>query len=360
MQKDRFEVTVKAVAQKAGVSTSTAARVLGNYGAVSDAMKEKVRNAARDLNYVPNALARSLITLQTHTIGLVVPDIRNTFFGTVARSVEQVAKNSGYRVFMCDTDGDFGLETDYLQDLFERRVDGIILASSASSGYSHELIARSPIPVVLIDRSVKGVKLDCVRTNHEQGAYIASKHLIGLGHGRIGIVLGTGEESVHRERLSGYRYALDEAGICFDEALVKRRDWSKGLEAVDELLQERPRPTAIFTTNNVVTVGVLSDLKRLSLRVPDNMAIVAFDDLDVGFLLESPLTAIKQNPSLIGRTSMELLLQRLERLGGEEGNLPPQEVIMQPTLTVRASCGSGPGFVQDRACLEKGATYGEY
>ena len=178
--------------------------------------------------------------------------------------------------------------------------------------------------------------LDSVRTNHERGAYIASKHLIDLGHRRIGIVLGTGEESVHRERLSGYRHALDVASIAFDEALVKRRDWSKGLDAVHELLQEEPRPTAIFTTNNVVTVGVLSDLKRLSLRIPEDVAIVAFDDLDVGFLLESPLTVIKQNPSLIGRTAMELLLQRLS---GEDRGLPPQEVIMQPTLTIRSSCG---------------------
>lgn len=345
MQKDGFRVTVKAVAQRAGVSTATAARVLGNYGSVSERMKEKVLNAAQELNYVPNALARSLITLQTHTVGLVVPDIRNTFFAAVARSIENVAKKFGYRVFMCDTDGDFRLETDYLRDLFERRVDGIILASSASLGCRHELVAKSPIPVVLIDRSIRGVELDCIRTNHEGGAYAASKHLIELGHRRIGIVLGTGEESVHRERLNGYRAALDEAGIPFDEALVKRRDWSKGLNTVQELLQAQPRPTAIFTTNNVVTVGVLSDLKRLALRVPEDMAIVAFDDLDVGFLLESPLTVIEQNPSLIGRTAMELLLQRLS---GEGGDLPSQEVIMQPTLTVRASCGSGRDAVKNK------------
>ncbi|NLA58737.1 MAG: LacI family transcriptional regulator [Firmicutes bacterium] len=337
MQKAGFRVTIKAVAQKAGVSTSAAARVLGNYGYTSKEMREKVLEAARELNYVPYAVARSLITLETQTIGLIIPDICNTFFAAVARNVENVAKKYGYRVLMCDTDGELGLEEEYLQDLFERRVDGIILASSASWGARHELVAKSPIPVVLIDRSIKGANLDCVRTNHEGGAYLATKHLIALGHRHIGIVLGTGEESVHRERFCGYRRALEEAGIPVDEGLVKRRDWSRGLDAVEDLLEQRPRPTAIFTTNNVVTVGVLSDLKRLNLRVPEDMAIVAFDDLDVGFLLESPLTAIEQNPSLIGRTAMELLIQRLS---GDDAYLPPQKVILQPTLTVRASCGS--------------------
>lgn len=334
-------VTVKDVARKAGVSTATAARVLGGYGSVSDQTREIVLKAARELNYVPNALARSMVKARTGNLGLVVPDIRNAFFSAVAQSVVKSAKRSGHRVIICDTGADYKTECRYLQDLFEQRVDGIILASSVSSGRRHPNLKKAPCPVVLIDRNVEGAGLDCVRTDHEEGAYRAVKHLLSLGHRRIGIVVGTGSESVHFDRRRGYEAALAEEGIPIDEELIKQRDWERGLSAVDELFALADPPTAIFSTNYVITVGVLSDLKRLGKRIPEDVAVVSFDDLELAMLLEAPLTALVQDPALIGTTAMELLLQRVR---GERGkDALPQEVVFRPALVVRQSCGAASG-----------------
>lgn len=332
------QVTVKDVAKRAGVSTATAARVLGNYGSVSERTREAVLKAARELDYVPNALARSMVKSRTGTIGLVVPDIRNAFFGAVAQSVAKSAKRAGFRVIMCDTGADFKTECAYLRDLIEQRVEGIILASCVGHGRRHDYLAKTPCPVVLIDRNIEGVALDCVRSDHKEGAYRAVKHLISIGHRRIGIIVGTGTENVHQQRLEGYRLALLDSGIPFDPALVKQRDWETGLAAVEELLALPEPPTAIFSTNYVVTVGVLTDLKRLGKRIPDDVAVAAFDEIETATLLEAPLTAVAQNPTLIGATAMELLLRRLN---GEVGDPSPQEVVLRPTLIVRESCGHG-------------------
>lgn len=331
-------VTTKDVAERAGVSTATAARVLGNYGSVKPETRERVLRAAHELNYTPNLIARSMVKLQTQTIGLIVPDIRNTFFTHLARSVERTARQAGYRIMMCDTDSDFEQEEVLLRDLLKRRVDGIILSSVAPAGKPHRTLERAPVPVVLVDRSLAGARFDTVRTDHQEGAYQAVRHLISLGHRHIGVVIGTGSESVHAERLRGYRKAIAQAGLPFDERLVKMRDWERGLGALRELLDLRPRPTALFTTNNVVTLGMLVDLKREGLRIPTDMAVVAFDDLDTGHLLESPLTAVVQNPSLIGRTAILTLLQRME--GKDDRATSPQEIVFRPSLIVRASCGA--------------------
>lgn len=330
------QVTIVDVAKKAGVSTATAARVLGQYGSVSEKTRKIVQQAANELNYVPNALARSMVKLKTHTLGLLVPDIRNAFFGTVAQSVAKSAKKAGYRIIMCDTGADYDTECSYLNDLSQQRVDGIILASSVPFGQRHDMLAKVPCPVVLIDRMVTGANLDCVRADHKQGAYDAIKYLLSLGHRRISIVLGTSEESVHHERFQGYQTALNEAGIEVDPVLVKKRDWEIGLTAVDELFALPEPPTAIFSTNNVITVGVLADLKRLGKRIPDDVAFISFDEIGLASLLETPLTEIAQDPTLIGATAMEILLQRID---DGDNAMPPQEVIFPPTLIKRASCG---------------------
>lgn len=330
--------TIKDVARQSGVSVATASRALGNYGSVKEETRRIVLKVAAELNYVPNALARSMVKLRTDTIGLVVPDIRNAFFGAVAQSVAKAAKQEGLRVIVCDTGGDFETECDYLQDLVEQRVDGILLASCAPWDLEHALIDAVSCPVVLVDRVVKGAELDCVRSDHVQGARELIRHLIDLGHRRIGIVLGTGRESVHRERFQGYVQALEAAGITHRSEWVKHRDWEHGLGAVKEFLELGEPPTAIFTTNNVVTVSVLADLKRLGRKVPDEIAVAAFDDLELGNLLETPLTAVVQNPLLIGRTAMEMMLRRLS--GEEAQTAAPKTKILQPTLVVRKSCGA--------------------
>ncbi len=328
--------TIKDVARRSGVSVATASRALGNYGSVKEETRRSVLEAAAELNYVPNAVARSMVKLKTGTIGLVVPDIRNAFFGAVAQSVTQAAKQSERRVIVCDTGGDFESECDYLQDLVEQRVDGILLASSVPWDQEHRLANSITCPVVLVDRVAPGINADCVRSDHVQGARELVRHLIDLGHRRIGIVLGTGRESVHRERFQGYAQALEEAGIPSCSELVKVRDWEHGLGVVKEFLDLDQPPTAIFTTNNVVTVLVLADLKRLGRRIPDDVAVAAFDDLELGNLLETPLTAVVQNPTLIGRRAMEIMLHRL----AGEGPTELETVILQPTLVVRKSCGA--------------------
>jgi LacI family transcriptional regulator len=331
-------VTIRDVARAAGVSTATAARALGGYGHSSPAARRKVAESADRLGYRPNAVARALVSRATTTVGLVVGDIENPFFAAAARGLADAMDAHGYTVLLANADEDADRERRAVEALRARQVDGMVVvpAPGASPGHLADLVAAG-IPLVLLDRVVAGVEADSVLVRNTAGAADAVAHLTGLGHRRIGVVSDPPEITSSAERIAGYRRALRAAGIEPDPSLVSiggptRAD---GEAAARRLLDRPDRPTAVFTANNFMTVGTLRAARALGLRIPDDLALVGFDDLDWTTLVEPPVTVVSQPVTELGRAAGERLLARM---GGEDG--PARRIRLPARLIVRGSCGA--------------------
>jgi LacI family transcriptional regulator len=333
-----MSVTIRDVARAAGVSTATAARALGGYGHASPAARRKVSESARQLGYRPNVVARALVSRATTTVGLVVGDIENPFFAAAARGLADVMDAHGYTVLLANADEDAGRERRAVDALRARQVDGMVVvpAPGASPEHLTELVTAG-VPLVLLDRAVVGVAADSVLVRNVAGARAAVAHLAGLGHRRIGVVSDSPEITSSAERIQGYRQALRAAGIAPEPGLISiggpTRD--DGEAAALRLLDRADRPTAVFTANNFMTVGALRAARSLGLRIPDDVALVGFDDLDWTTLVQPPVTVVRQPVADLGRVAGERLLRRLE---GDAG--PPKRIRLDANLIVRGSCGA--------------------
>ena len=327
--------TISDVARKAGVSTMTVSRVINNSGYASPEVRERVMTAVADLGYVPNALARSLHVKRTHTLALVLTDIGNPFFTTVARGVEDAASSQGFSVMFCNTDESEDEESAHVRLLLQKQVDGLLLVPAASSPRSLQLARQHDVPLVVLDRRVTGAPVDTVRCDSEGGAYAIVRHLIALGHRKIAILSAAPDVSVAVDRVAGARRASCEAGLPFDEKLViyGRPETASGMEMARAALALEPRPTALFATNNFITIGAFAALREAGLRVPDDISLAGFDDLPEMLILDPFLTVVEQPAYEMGRRGAELLLQRLA------GNAPDrvQEVVLRTELIVRRS-----------------------
>jgi len=332
-------VTIRDVARAAGVSTATAARALGGYGHASPAARRKVNESARELGYRPNVVARALVSRATTTVGLVVGDIENPFFAAAARGLADVMDAHGYTVLLANADEDAGRERRAVDALRARQVDGMVVvpAPGASPEHLAELVTAG-VPLVLLDRAVVGVAADSVLVRNVAGARAAVAHLAGLGHRRIGVVSDSPEITSSAERIQGYRQALRAAAITPEPGLISiggpTRD--DGEAAALRLLDRPDRPTAVFTANNFMTVGALRAARSLGLRIPEDVALVGFDDLDWTTLVQPLVTVVRQPVADLGRVAGERLLRRLE---GDAG--PPKRIRLDANLIVRGSCGAG-------------------
>jgi LacI family transcriptional regulator len=335
-----MSVTIRDVARAAGVSTATAARALGGYGHASPAARRKVSESARMLGYRPNAVARALVSRATTTVGLVVGDIENPFFAAAARGLADVMDAHGYTVLLANADEDAERERRAVDALRARQVDGMVVvpAPGASPGHLADLVAAR-IPLVLLDRVVAGVEADSVLVRNAAGAHAAVAHLVALGHRRVGVVSDLPEITSSAERISGYRRALRAAGIEADPGLISigGPTQADGEAAALRLLDRRDRPTAVFTANNFMTVGALRAARALGLRIPSDLALVGFDDLDWTTLVEPPVTVVSQPVTELGRTAGQRLLRRL---GGDRA--APRRIRLEARLIVRRSCGARP------------------
>ena len=328
-------VTLKDVARAAGVSQATAARALGGYGYASATARRRVQESAGRLGYTPNAVARALVSNATLTVGLVVGDIENPFFAAVARGLSDVLEAAGYTVLLANADEDPERERRALRALRSRRVDG--LAVVPAPGARLEEVVAAGVALVQLDRAVRGLAADAVLVDNSAGAAAAVSHLIGLGHRSIGIVCDSPQISSTAERIAGYRKALRAAGIEADPGLVSIGGPRQGeaLRAAFDLLQRSDRPTAVFTASNFMTHGVLQAARELGLRIPSDLALVGFDDLDWTTLVDPPLTVVSQPVVELGRTAGERLLARIH---GDTS--PPRRVRLHTQLIVRGSCGA--------------------
>jgi len=328
--------TIREVAQAANVSQATAARALGNYGYVSDEARAQVEEAAKRLGYVPNSVAKALASGETLAVGLVVGDIENPFFAAAARGMTDQVEAHGHGVLLANSDEDLDRERAAVETLLARRVDGLVVVPSSEEPEDHLDLAARAGALVLLDREVTGLGVDSVTADNLGGARTATEHLIGHGHTRIGFVSDSLAISSSAMRLEGYREALEQAGIEFDQDLVSigGPTAEDGYRASLELLERADRPTALFTANNFMTLGAMHAVRFLGLSVPGDVALVGFDDLEWTTLVDPPVTVVSQPATEIGREAARLLIARLE---GDDG--PPRQLRLDTELIIRRSCG---------------------
>jgi LacI family transcriptional regulator len=327
--------TLNDVARLAGVSTMTVSRVINDSGYISPETRARVNLAIAELGYMPNVLARQLRSRRTKTLALVLTDITNPFFTTIARGVEDAARAQGYAVMFCNTDESEAEETEYVRVLIQRRVDGVLLVPATESSESLQLLRENGLPLVVLDRRLLSGDADEVRTDSEAGAYLAVRHLIELGHRRIVVLTGRATVSSASDRAAGYRRALVEEGLAPNERDILFGEFTEasGYEMTRQILADEPRPTAVFAANNFIAFGALRALGEAGLRIPDDMSIAVFDDLPPGWVFDPFLTVVSQPAYEIGRQAAELMLERLA------GNAPAghRTIVLPTELVIRRS-----------------------
>lgn len=328
---------IRDVAHRAGVSPITVSRVINNSGYVKPATRARVEAVIAELQYVPNSLARSLRFNQTHTIALVLTDITNPFWTTVARGVEDAASAQGFTMFLCNTDESEAKQTRYLNVLLERRVDGILLVPALSRPDPIELIQQQGAAVVVLDRRVPHPAVDVVRGDSEAGAYQLTRLMLSQGHRRIALLTGPREVSTTDDRVLGYSRALAEAGLPIAPELIFYGAFSQtaGYELMRQALTTMPWPTGVLAANNFIAMGAMRALRDIGLRIPEDITLTAFDDLPSTLIIDPFLTVAAQPAYHMGQQAAQLLLGRLS------GQLtsPPQEIILPTELIVRRSSG---------------------
>lgn len=332
----RTKFTMRDVARLSGVSTSTVSAVLNGNVPVSPERKQRVTEAMAALDYQPDAVARSLKTGRTNAIGVVVPDITNAFYPEVVRGVEEAAQLSGYSVLLCDSREDPKTEETHLAALFSRRVDGVLLACCANS-VAYDAMVRRRFPMVFVDRLPLATAEATVSTDNVHAGYLAARHLLELGHERIAVVVGSLALSPHRDRLEGFRKAMQEVHVPVRDEYVMcgNVQVDDGLIAGNSLLGLATPPTAIMVNNNKLSLGVLQALDERKIVIPEELSIVGFDDYIWNRYFNPSLTAIAQSTHEMGRRSFELLLQIINRSPGEE--LPEPHIRLAAELRIRHS-----------------------
>ena len=310
--------TIRDVARLSGVSPMTVSRVINDSERVSPETRRRVEQAIAELGYVPSRLARGLSRQRTGTLAVIVPDVANPFFTAIVRAAEEVARRADYQVILCDTRSDLSVERDVIEELISHRVEGMVIAPvSDRSATPLMRLAEFGVPFVLIDRTVPGVDCDVVLGDSSGGARQLVEHLTSLGHRRIGFIVESDDVSTARDRRRGYEAALGAAGIALDPALVVNAsaDPSGGLAGMTRLLELQERPTAVFTVNNLAAVGAIEAVRAAGLEVPDDVALVCFDDIEYASRLYPFLTAMEQPAQTFGTLGAQLLLERIEEIG---------------------------------------------
>src|SRR5712691_292763 len=332
--------TIHDVATHAGVSAMTVSRVINESPRVSVETRRRVQASIAKLGYVPNRLARGLIQRKTGAFGVIVPDVANPFFTLVVRGVEQVAWRAGYHVILCDTQGDLERERSYLEDMLAFQVEGVLIAPVGDRTRPQlRLLTRNNVPFVLIDRSITGFDGDLVQGDSVAGARQLVEHLIGLGHRRIGMITETTDVSTARDRLQGYREALERAAIEFDPDLVAESsaiDPNAARDATLGLLALPDPPSAIFAVNSIAVVGVVEAAREQGLEIPGDLALVCFDDIEHVSRLYPFLTVMAQPAETYGTIATQLLLDRLSGRVSQRRRI----VVLPADFIVRKSSGA--------------------
>jgi len=331
--------TIKHVAARAGVSFTTVSHVVNRTRPVSDAARVRVEQAIAELGYRPSAVARALKTSQTRILGVIVPNITNPFFSELMRGIEDVCEKNDYAVFLCNGDDDFERQGRSLETLFERRVDGVLLATPTGPASAlAKRLGEAKVRTVLVDRNVPGLAADRVRIDHGAGARFAVEHLLSLGHRRIACLAGPLSFAASRARVAGWKRALERAGI------EPAQDWLLEGDFRAESGHDLARPliaggrfSAIFASNDLLAIGALRAAAEEHVRVPAELSVIGFDGIDMGNFTYPALTTVGYPIRAIGETAATVLIYRI---AGRTS--APRDLVVTPRVIERESTAKAP------------------
>jgi LacI family transcriptional regulator len=335
------KITIKDIARIANVSHTTVSRALNNQSRIRNETKEKILSIAKELNYRPNFIARSLVMRRSKTLGLVITTIANPFYTELAQGIEATSRKLGYNIILCSTQSDLETEKLYIDMLCSKGVDGIIFTSAHMGDPNILELAEEGFPIILVNRRTHHPtvreKVDYVGIDNIQGGFLAVEHLIKLGHRRIGIIGGSSESSVGFERLEGGKRALATYGLKQMDDYFLEGDFLKesGHRGGIRFIRMAEPPTALFAANDYMALGAFQAVVEEGLRVPDDMAIVGFNDIEFTAMKGIELTTIGQKKYEMGALSVENLVEKIE--GRKVG--PAKEIILNPELIIRRTCG---------------------
>lgn len=331
-------ITLKDVAAKLNLSVTTVSLVLnGKATHLPKTTRDRVKRVAEEMNYRPNQLAVGLITKKTKTLGLLIPDIQNDFFAALAKGVEEEARHNGWTIILCNTADDHEREMDYIDLLASKRVDGILYCMSINTDIQrfqkiHAHLTSYNLPYMMLDRFYQTDGVQTALLDHFQGGYLATKHLLSLGHRAIACVTGPKHSEDSKDRLNGYRKALAEHGLSYDPSFIIEGDYhiESGIKAIDQL--EEKAFTAVFAFNDLMAFGVCHALMERQLHIPEDISVIGYDDIFFSKMFEVPLTTISQPVVPLGRAATKELIDHFEE------DRPLESVkVYPPTLIVRRS-----------------------
>lgn len=341
-------VSIKDIAKQANVSTATVSLVLNKKQSsfISKATRQRILELAKELNYRPNVLARGLVKKKTNTIGVVIPDVIYPFFTEVIHGIETLANESDHKVILCYSGSKQEKEAEYVNMLLEQRVEGIIIAPLADNRNIKifKRLIQDGFPLVFVDRYLDEVNGSYVVTDNAKGAYKAVRHLVKLGHKRI-LLLTTGTKiSTVQSYLEGYKKALAKDNLSYRESLIKRCEETEagenrlflGYNIMKSFLLRKPHFTAIFATDDNFAVGAIKAVKEKELRVPEDIAVVGFDDLPFSSFVDPPLTSVMQQKYEMGEKAVKTLIEIVKK-----DDVQLRKILLEPKLVIRQSCGGG-------------------
>ncbi|MBN1314498.1 MAG: LacI family DNA-binding transcriptional regulator [Anaerolineales bacterium] len=328
-------VRISDVARRANVSVATVSRVLTKKTPVSEELSERVMQAVKELGYQPSRVAQSLRKKTSSILGLIISDIQNPFFTSLVRAVEDAAYQYNYGIFLCNSDEDIEKESFYIDLLIAEQVSGVVISPSQERNNPSKKLLDAGIPVVSVDRRMLDLEVDTVVIDNVESSRALVNHLIEDGHRQIGAILGSDNITTGRERRLGYSAALKDHGILPVEEYVLTGQPKKefGFDCTNRLIDLENPPTAIFAGNNLIAMGALMAIQSRGMVIPDEIALVAFDDLDWTALVRPAITVVKQPTYRLGASATDLLLRRIE-----DEDRPIAEVVLKPPLCIRQSC----------------------
>lgn len=328
--------TIKEIAERAGVSIGTVSNVLNELPSVREDARRRVLKAIDELGYQPSALGRALRKDKTNMIVMIVPDITNPFFPGAVRGAEDIAFQNGFRLVLCNSDNDAAKEATYMREMRTYRPSGLIIVPADLSKGAEEAKAylKAGAGVVYMDRVPARWQGDSVTSNHEQGAYLATRHLLSLGHTRIATITGPLTGTSAQARLHGFQRAMQEAKLRVPQSCILESEFNKaaGHERALKLLRARPRPTAIFAANDLIAFGVLAAIREMGLRCPEDISLIGFDNLDDSDATVPALSTVDQFVYQLGAQAAKTILER-----ARGSNSKPRHIVLEPELRLKES-----------------------
>lgn len=333
MEYPRKPITIKEVAERAGVAISTVSRVLNDLDRVSDETRQKVQQAAQDLGYVKNNLAASMKTGSTKLIVVIVPDIINEYYTAVIQGAEEVAVSRGYYTLVFSTNDSKQKEEQLFRGQFDRIIDGVIIIPAHDN---MEFLKQLKKPVVIVDRYVPGSHMEAVVIDNFKGSYLLTKELVDAGHRDIGLLMGPLTFNIGQERLGGFYRAMEEGGVPVQQQYIKECTWymESGYEKAMELLSMEHPPTAIYATNNLLCIGCVEAIANKGLRLGKDISLVGFDDTLLAKYMDPGITVVRRATIQMGRLGAEKLLNKLQGVPNENA---PRKIVMDVELIRRGS-----------------------